>query len=145
MNINYSSRPYGLVSNRLFTLAGALLGDRSGSCDEPQFWVPPVDAIESGDHYEVRAELPGVNGNEVKVVVRDGVLTLSGERSAIPLAADNKIHLAERSFGPFQRRFSVPRDADGERVSAEFKNGVLTITVPKREEVKPREIEVRIA
>ena len=143
MNTNYAPRPYGLSANRLFTLADALFGDRT--TPESQGWVPPVDVIETDSQYALAAELPGVNGNEVKVVVRDGVLTLTGERPALPEAEGTKVHLTERRFGAFQRRFALPKDADGERVSAEFKNGVLTISVPKREEVKPREIEVRIA
>jgi HSP20 family protein len=143
MNTNYAPRPYGLSANRLFTLADALFGDRT--TPETQGWVPPVDVIETDSHYSLAAELPGVNGNEVKVVVRDGVLTLTGERPALPEAEGTRIQLTERRFGAFKRRFALPKDADGERVSAEFKNGVLTISVPKRDEVKPREIEVRIA
>ena len=144
MNINYPARPYGVSANRLFTLADALFGDRASTSAETQSWSPPVDVTETEANYELRAELPGVNGPEVKVVVRDGILTLSGERPAVPAAEGTKIHLTERRFGPFQRRFGLPKDADGERVSAEFKNGVITIAVPKREEVKPKEIEVRI-
>jgi HSP20 family protein len=143
MNITYPVRPYGLNANRLFHLADALLGDRTAS--DSTSWVPPVDVIETDHHYELAVELPGVNGSEVKVVVRDSVLTLSGERPAIPAAEGTKSHLSERRYGAFQRRFTLPKDADGERVSAEFKAGVLTISVPKREEVKPKEIEVRIA
>lgn len=143
MNINYPARPYGVSANRLFTLADALFGDRSAPA--PQGWVPPVDVIETENQYQLSAEVPGVSGNEVKVVVREGVLTLSGDRRAVPLAEGSQAHLSERRFGAFQRRFSLPKDADGERVSAEFKNGVLTISVPKRETVVPKEIEVRIA
>jgi len=143
MNINYPARAYGVSANRLFTLADALFGDRSATA--PQSWVPPVDVIETETQYQLSAEVPGVSGNEVKVVVREGVLTLSGDRPAIPLAEGSQAHLSERRFGAFQRRFTLPKDADGERVSAEFKNGVLTISVPKRETVVPKEIEVRIA
>lgn len=144
MNTNYATRPYGVSANRLFTLADALLCDRASKSAETSDWSPPVDVIETEANYELRAELPGVNGNEVKVVVRDGVLTLRGERPAVPATEGTKVYLTERHFGTFQRRFSLPKDADGERVSAEFKNGILTIAVPKREEVKPKEIEVKI-
>ncbi len=143
MNINYPARPYGVSANRLFTLADALFGDRSASAS--QGWVPPVDVIETENQYQLSAEVPGVSGNKVKVVVREGVLTLSGDRPAVPLAEGSQAHLSERRFGAFRRRFSLPKDADGERVSAEFKNGVLTISVPKRETVVPKEIEVKIA
>jgi HSP20 family protein len=143
MNINYPARPYGLSANRLFTLADALFGDRSASVS--QGWVPPVDVIETENQYQLSAEIPGVSSNEVKVMVREGVLTLSGDRPAVPLAEGSQAHLSERRFGAFQRRFNLPKDADGERISAEFKNGVLTISVAKRETVAPKEIEVRIA
>jgi|688.fasta_scaffold861817_1 HSP20 family protein len=143
MNINYPVRPYGVSANRLFTLADALSGNRSASV--PRGWVPPVDVMETENQYQLSAEIPGVSGNEVKVVVREGVLTLSGDRPAGPLAEGSQTHLSERRFGAFQRRFRLPKDADGECVSAEFKNGVLTIFVPKRETVAPKEIEVRVS
>jgi HSP20 family protein len=142
MNITYPIHPYGLTANRLFNLADALLGDRNGS--ESTAWVPPVDVVETEHQYELAAELPGVNPSDVKVVVKDNVLTLSGERPALPAAEGSKSHVSERRFGAFQRRFSLPKDADGERVSASFKAGILHIAVPKRDEVKPREIEIKV-
>lgn len=143
MNTCYPAQSFTLRPNRLFNLADALLGERPAPENSP--WAPPVDALEQDGHYEIAAELPGVNSNEVKVVVRDGVLTLSGERPAVPNAEGVKTHLSERRSGAFQRRFTLPKDADGERVSASFKNGVLTISVPKRDEVKPREVEIQVA
>ncbi len=145
MKINYATRPYTVSANRLFTLADALFGDRPVPTSEPTGWSPPVDVTETETHYELRADLPGVGAQEVKVVVREGVLNLSGERPAAPATDGIEAHLTERPSGAFLRRFNLPKDADGERVSAEFKNGVITITVPKQEEVKPKEIEVRIA
>lgn len=142
MNITYPIHPYGLTANRLFNLADALLGDRNGS--DSAAWVPPVDVLETEHQYELAAELPGVNPSDVKVVVKDNVLTLSGERSALPPAEGSKSHVSERRFGTFQRRFSLPKDADGERVSASFKAGILNIAVPKRDEVKPKEIEIKV-
>jgi len=143
MNSCYSNRSYGLNANRLFSLADALLGERAKA--ETQTWAPPVDASETENRYEITVELPGVNSTDVKVVVRDGVLTLTGERPAVPAAEGVKTHLVERQYGAFQRRFTLPKDADGEGVSAAFRNGLLTITVPKREEVKPKEVEIRTA
>lgn len=144
MNSCYPARPYGISANRFFNLADVLFNDRAAS-HEPAAWTPVVDVLESTAQYELHAELPGVSGSEVKVVVRDGVLTLSGERAVPAPVEGTKTHLAERRSGAFQRRFALPKDADGERVSAEFKNGILTIAVPKREEVKPREIEVKVS
>lgn len=143
MNSCYPARPYGIAANRFFNLADVLFNDRSAA--EATAWTPSVDVLESPTQYELHAELPGVTGSEVKVVVRDGVLTLSGERATVAPAEGTKTHLSERRSGAFQRRFALPKDADGERVSAEFKNGILTVAVPKREEVKPREIEVKVS
>lgn len=150
MNSCYPARNYNhsLNANRYFSLADALFGDRAQAAENatsPATWTPPVDVVETEGHYELLAELPGVNGTEVKVVVREGVLTLSGERQTVPAAEGTRTHLTERRAGPFQRRFALPKNVDGENVRAEFKNGILTISVPKREEVKPREVEIKIA
>ena len=146
MNTNCSTQSYGSQVNRLYTLADALFGERATpAAPAAPSWVPPVDVLETENAYQLTAELPGVNGSEVKVVVRDGVLSVSGERHATPAGEGVKTHLIERLSGAFQRRFGLPKDANGEAVSAEFKNGLLHITVPKREEVKPKEIEVKIA
>jgi HSP20 family protein len=134
---------YSLFPNRLFNLADALLGERRETAT--QVWVPSVEATETDGSYLIALELPGVNPTDVKVVVRDNVLTVSGERTAATAAEGSKTHIAERVYGSFQRRFTLPKNADGERVSAEFKNGVLFTSIPKREEVKPREIEVKVA
>ena len=143
MNTNCAPRPYAVSANRLFTLADALFGDRPAP--ETQGWVPPVDVTETETHYELAAELPGVNATEVKVVVRDGVLSLNGERPALPAVENIKAHLAERRFGASSAASACPRTPTENGVRADFKNGVLTISVPKREEVKPREVEIRIA
>lgn len=133
---------YSLFPNRLFNLADALLGERRENASP--VWVPSVEATETDGNYQIALELPGVNPGDVKVVVRDNVLTVSGERTAATPAEGSKTHIAERVYGSFQRRFTLPKNADGERVSAEFKNGVLLTSIPKREEVKPREIEVKV-
>ena len=148
MNINYPNASYGVSANRLFSLADALFGDRTTSsatsaCHE-QSWSPAVDISETDTSYLLHAELPGVQGTDVKVVVRENVLTLSGERAPVIVPDGQKVHLAERRTGAFQRRFTLPKDADGERVNAEFKNGLLSISVPKREAEKPKEIEIKL-
>lgn len=135
---------YSLFPNRLFNLADAFLGERR-EAPVAAVWAPVVDATENDGAYELAVELPGVNPGDVKVAVRDNVLTISGERSAVTPAEGSRTHITERVFGAFQRRFTLPKNADGERVSAEFKNGVLLTSIPKREEVKPREIEVKVA
>jgi HSP20 family protein len=95
--------------------------------------------------YYITADLPEVASGDVKVVVREGVLTIEGERKSEGTKEGKKYHLVERSYGSFLRSFTLPKNAAGDKVAAAFKNGVLTITVPKREDVKPREIEVKVS
>jgi HSP20 family protein len=127
---------------RLYSLADALFGGNSDY--SAKAWTPAVNVTEDSESYRISAELPAVSGEDVKVVVREGVLTLKGERKEETKTEGVKYHLVERSHGTFQRSFTLPKDANGEKVSAEFKNGVLLVTVPKREEVKPREVEIKV-
>ncbi len=134
-------RQYGVLPGRLFSLADALFGDTETA---PKTWVPAVNVSEDDQAYHISADLPDVASGDAKVVVHEGVLTLKGERKAEKKVEGVKYHLVERSSGSFERRFTLPKDANGEKVSAEFQNGVLLVTIPKREEVKPREIEVKV-
>jgi len=134
-------RDFGTLPGRLSSLADALFGDTR---TDLKVWSPAVNVSEDEHAYKIAAELPDVPANDVKVVVRDGVLSIKGERKHETKTEGVKYHLVERSYGSFQRSFSLPKDANGEKVAAEYKNGVLHITVPKREEVKPREIEVKV-
>ena len=135
-------RDYGLFPARLSSLADLFFGNSRG--EEAKAWTPAVDVSEDEHSYRITAELPDVPSGDVKVVVKDGVLTLRGERKNEKKTEGTKYHLVERTYGSFQRSFTLPKDANGEKVSAEFKNGILLVTVPKREEVKPREIEVKV-
>ena len=134
-------REFGFLQGRFASLADVLFGE---SRTEPKSWTPAVNVTEDDQAYRIVADLPDVASADVKVVVRDGVLTLKGERKSETKTEGTKYHVVERSSGIFQRGFSLPKDANGEKVTAEFKNGVLHVTVPKREEVKPREIEVKV-
>ena len=128
-------RDFGFLPGRLYNLADALFGTTPA---EARSWTPAVNVTEDAHAYRISAELPEVSSGDVKVVVREGVITFKGERKAEPKTEGTKYHLVERTSGSFQRSFSLPKDANGENVSAEFKSGVLVVTVPKREEVKPR-------
>lgn len=134
---------YSLFPNRLVHLADALLNERREAVKS--VWVPSVDATETDTSYELVLEIPGVNPADVKVVVRDNVLSISGERGTAAAVEGSKTHIAERLHGAFQRRFTLPKNADGEKVTAEFKNGLLLTSIPKREEVKPRDIEIKVS
>ena len=108
-------------------------------------WAPLVDIEETAKEFLIKAELPDVKKDDVKVALEDGVLTIQGERKFEKEEKDRKVHRIERSYGKFLRSFTVPRDVDDKKVMAEFKDGILLVHVPKAEMAKPRLIEVKVA
>ena len=106
-------------------------------------WVPSLDVRETEDRFVVMVDLPGLDPEDVEVQLEDGVLTIRGERRFTRDNADEQFHRLERSYGSFARSVRLPRVADTERVEATFDKGVLSVLVPKREEAKPRTIDVR--
>ncbi len=108
-------------------------------------WTPPVDIFENKDHEIVlRAELPGLKREDIDIRVENSTLTLRGERKQESEANQDNYHRVERSYGSFSRSFSLPTTVNTEKVSATFADGVLTITLPTREEAKPRQIQVQV-
>ena len=107
-------------------------------------WSPTVDITEDDKEYLVTADLPQIAKDDVKVVVENGSLIIKGERRKEDVHRDKKVHRIERSYGSFQRSFTLPDDADGNGVSASFKEGVLRVSLPKSEEKKPKHIEVSV-
>jgi HSP20 family protein len=108
-------------------------------------WAPVVDITEDEQEYLIKADLPEVQKEGVKVTVENGVLVLAGERRLEKEDKNRKYHRIERSYGSFARSFSLPDDADSSRVHAEFKEGVLKLHIPKSESARPRQIEVKIS
>jgi HSP20 family protein len=108
-------------------------------------WAPLVDIEETDKEYLVKAELPEVKKEDVKVTLEEGVLTIQGERRLEKEEKGKKIHRIERAYGKFLRTFTVPRDVDEKKIVAEFKEGVLMVHVPKAEVFKPKAIEVKVA
>ena len=108
-------------------------------------WAPVVDITEDEKEYLIKAELPEMKKEDVKVTVENGVLTISGERKFEKEEKKKKYHRIERGYGTFVRSFTLPDDADASKVKAEFKNGLLTVHLPKSEKAKPKQIEVNIA
>ena len=107
-------------------------------------WLPPVDIEENGREYVIKVELPGMKKEEVNLKVEGGTLTISGERKAEKEDKDKKYHRLERSYGAFQRSFMLPEGTLPEKISAEFKDGVLLVHLPKDEKAKPKAIEVKV-
>jgi HSP20 family protein len=107
-------------------------------------WRPPVDIYETNDGIVLKVELPGVNKDDVSVEVKDNVLTLKGERLLDPEIKDEHYYRKERSFGKFNRSFSLQEPIKPHLIKAGFKDGVLTVEVPRPEEEKPKQITVNI-
>lgn len=118
---------------------------RRGDSLSPAEFAPAVDISETPDAYLLKAELPGLNKDEVKVKLHNGILTLTGERKSEQERKDEKFHRVERSFGSFTRSFALPEDAVAERISAECKDGVLTVRVGRSEAPKAEAVEIPIA
>jgi HSP20 family protein len=107
-------------------------------------WVPSVDVSETEGEYQIKAEIPDVKKEHVKVTLEDGVLTIQGERKQKQEEKGKKYHRVERSYGSFARSFTLPDLVDEEKVQAEFKDGVLSLRLPKSEKAKPKSIEVKV-
>ena len=105
-------------------------------------WVPPVDIEETTDRLILRAELPGFKPENVDIQFENGVLTLKGERRFENENQQKNFHRIERSYGTFVRTFALPGTVDAERTTASYKDGILELQMPKREEAKPRRIEI---
>ena len=105
-------------------------------------WNPAVDVIDHDDHIEIKAELPGVEKENLDVDIKDRVLTLKGERKDDREVKEDRYYRRERSYGRFERAFTLPVGVDPEKIEARYRDGVLHITVPKAEQAKPRQISV---
>ena len=106
-------------------------------------WVPPVDVAETQEKIIVRAEVPGMKQEEIQIEFENGLLTIRGERKLIKEEGVT-FHRVERTFGNFSRSFTLPRTIDPERISASYREGVLEIEVPKKEEAKPKQIRIAV-
>lgn len=105
-------------------------------------WAPSVDIYENKDHIVLEAELPGMNRDDFDLTIENNVLTLRGERSLQKRSDSDTYHRVERAYGSFSRSFTLPQTVFGDGATADYKNGVLRVTLPKREEVKARRIEI---
>ena len=109
-------------------------------------WVPPVDIFQNGNkEVVIKAELPDMKREDIDITVDNGTLTLKGEKKFSNEAKEEQFHRIERRYGAFTRAFSLPDTVDATKVAADYKDGVLTITLPLREEAKPRQIKVEVA
>ena len=107
-------------------------------------WVPAMDLVETDDAFVLRADLPGMTQDDVKLEVEDSVLTVSGERKAEHEAQQEGFYRLERAFGAFSRTLTLPKGVQADAVTASFANGVLEVRIPKPEQTKPRRIEIAV-
>lgn len=109
-------------------------------------WVPPVDIYQNGEHELVlKAELPDMRREDIEITVDNGTLTIKGEKKLAGEVKEEQFHRIERRYGTFSRTFSLPPTIDAGKVSADYRDGVLTVKLPTREEAKPRQIKVEVA
>jgi HSP20 family protein len=108
-------------------------------------WTPALDVSETKDNYIVKAELPGMKKEDIEVSLHDGCLSISGERKAEEKSEGAEVYRAERFVGRFQRALTLPAPVAGDKVKAEYKDGILTVTLPKTEEAKPKTITIQSA
>ena len=133
-------------------LAWPTLGRLAGLQDEIdrlfesplQAWAPALDVHEDKDGYTVRVELPGLKREDIEVSLQDGSLIISGERRSEKIDEGTEIHRQERYFGKFSRALTLPTTVAGDKVKAAYKDGILTVTLPKAEEAKPKQIDVSV-
>lgn len=116
-------------------------GEQRRGLDEGA-WLPAVDVSETDADFVVRAELPGMAQNEIEINVQDNILTLKGEKKQEKKEEKENFHRLERSYGSFSRSFTLPAGVKPEDIKASFKDGVLEVTMPKAEEVKPKKITI---
>jgi HSP20 family protein len=129
--------------NRLFnTFFDAPTGGNGGSA--VRRWIPPMDLVETDDHFILKADLPGLTEEDVSLEVEDNVLTLSGERRAEHEDRKEGYVRVERAFGAFRRSLTLPEGVDPEGVQASFDKGVLEVRIPKPEERKPRRVAIQV-
>jgi HSP20 family protein len=107
-------------------------------------WVPPMDLVETQDQLVLRADLPGLERGDVNVEVKDGVLTVSGERKAEHQERKDGAYRVERAFGSFSRSMALPESVDADKITADFDKGVLEIRIPKPEERKPHRVQIGV-
>lgn len=134
------------LHNEMGRAFGDLFGSHEGGTDtEETYWMPTVDISETENHFEIRAELPGVSKNDVSVSVTDNRLTLKGEKRQEAETEGKNYHRVERRYGNFQRSFTLPRNVETSNIKAGFNDGVLMLTIPKPEAAKPAEIPITTA
>jgi HSP20 family protein len=136
-------RELSTIQNELNRLFGRTYGPESTEEARSAAWVPAVDVAETEERFVITAELPGVNPDDVHISVENSILAIRGERRFYKETKEEDYHRIERRFGSFARSVTLPSTADPGRIQASFDAGVLRLEVPKKEEAKPRRIQIK--
>ncbi|HKJ81995.1 MAG TPA: Hsp20/alpha crystallin family protein [Ignavibacteriaceae bacterium] len=137
-------REFGKLFNSFNRRFGFDDSDSNNEELENAVWSPLTDISENKDQYLLKMDLPGVTKNDLKLSYEDGELKISGERKQQKDDKDSKFHRIERTYGKYFRSFTLPKQIMPENIKAEFKDGQLTVTIPKAEEAKPKELEIKV-
>jgi len=137
--VHYQTPNLASTFNRLSSLGGEL-----SQLLESQFtgWLPPLDVQESKDNYTIRVEVPGLKREDIEVSLENDELTITGERKTEPAVEGTEVHRQERSYGKFSRVLTLPTAVAADQVKAQYKDGILTVTLAKTEAAKPKQIVV---
>ena len=108
------------------------------------YWTPALDIIEEKDQYVLKADLPGLKKEDIKISVQDDILSIEGERQVESVTEESQVHRYERTFGRFTRSLNLGSKVDVAKIKANYKDGVLELFVPKSEEVKPRSVDIQV-
>jgi HSP20 family protein len=130
--------------NRLFNTFFDSPTPRNGGRTVAHRWTPAMDVVEADGHYILRADLPGLSENDVKIEVEENVLTISGERKSEHEQKGEGYYRVERSFGSFSRSLTLPEGVDADSIQASFDSGVLEVQIPKPEQPKPRKVQISL-
>ncbi len=130
--------------NRLFNNFFDVPAARNNSGTQARRWLPAMDLVETTDHYMLRADLPGLGDEDVNIQLEDSVLTISGERKTEQHTEQEGYYRLERAFGGFSRSLTLPDGIDPNSIQAHFDRGVLEITIPKPEQKKPRQVQIKL-
>ena len=139
-------REFAHLQNRINRVFSDAYGRDDEGLTSSGAWMPPVDIFQNGEHEIVlKAELPDMTREDIDITVDNGTLTIKGEKKLSTDVKEEHYHRIERHYGSFSRTFSLPQTVDTGKVGADYKNGVLTVRLPLREEAKPRQIKVDVA
>lgn len=132
------------LRNEMDRLFDEFFGMTPARSNRGAMWSPAINIREDKDNFYVEAELPGLSKEEIDLEVENNILSLKGERQLEEKQEGENYHFVERSYGSFYRSFTLPRNVDPEGIAASYKDGVLYVTIPKKEEVKPKKVSIDI-